>query len=269
MKTNFPKSLLFIFCLAYNLSFSQEINNNGYIEYEMLFPNVDKSHQELATLIFNDSISIFTYRKKGYAKKNISSSNKDDFNNISVVAKKEDEHGSIIHRNFNKKEIVFRLVTSKFYNAKIVNDSWIVFDWKIIEEFKTIGKYKCQKAIGKFRGRKYTAWFTEEIPLPYGPWKLFGLPGLIIESYDNKKEFVAKLKSVQFPKPIELSQFNKPFDGENMTIEEFAQFQKDIPKIAEKKIRSKMPRGTKAKFGSIKTNFIEKEFEWESENKKE
>jgi GLPGLI family protein len=57
-------------------------------------------------------------------------------------------------------------------------------DWKISEESDKISGYNCFKAIAQFRGRRWTVWFTPDIPLPYGPWKLQGLPGLIIKAED-------------------------------------------------------------------------------------
>ena len=50
--------------------------------------------------------------------------------------------------------------------------------------------YTCQKALGEFRGRKYIAWFTSDIPLSDGPWKFCGLPGLILAVQDTEAYFV-------------------------------------------------------------------------------
>ena len=77
----------------------------------------------------------------------------------------------------------------------IRNDSFIYQDtlnaqhWQIIDSAKTILGYECQKAACDFRGRRWTAWFSPDIPVNNGPWKLGGLPGLILEAYDVGKHY--------------------------------------------------------------------------------
>ena len=56
-------------------------------------------------------------------------------------------------------------------------------DWVIVEDStKTILDYQCVMATTDFHGRKWTVWFTPEIPMHDGPWKFCGLPGLIMEA---------------------------------------------------------------------------------------
>lgn len=62
--------------------------------------------------------------------------------------------------------------------------------WEIEDGTKIILGYECNKALTDFRGRRWTAWFTPDIPLQEGPWKLCGLPGLILEAYDVERDYV-------------------------------------------------------------------------------
>jgi len=72
-----------------------------------------------------------------------------------------------------------------------------IIDWKFEEGTKQIGKYTCKKARTTFAGRNYTAWYSEEIPLSEGPYKFRGLPGLILEMYDDRQEHYFSLLSLE------------------------------------------------------------------------
>ncbi len=58
-------------------------------------------------------------------------------------------------------------------------------EWKILPDKKTINTFQAQKATTNFAGRKWTAWFTSDLPLRDGPYKFSGLPGLIVQIYDQ------------------------------------------------------------------------------------
>ncbi|MES2372748.1 MAG: GLPGLI family protein [Bacteroidota bacterium] len=89
------------------------------------------------------------------------------------------------------------------YMAFAVNELFSVeekipaIDWKIGNETKEIHGLPCQKATGDYRGRNYEAWFCSQLAYNNGPWKLGGLPGLILEAYDTKKEVVFTFESFE------------------------------------------------------------------------
>jgi len=61
--------------------------------------------------------------------------------------------------------------------------------WEFVEGAMNICGYECKKAITTFRGRNYTAWYTPKIAISDGPWKFWGLPGLILKVTDDKNEY--------------------------------------------------------------------------------
>lgn len=53
-------------------------------------------------------------------------------------------------------------------------------NWEIGDSVKNVLGYECLMASTDYHGRQWTVWFTLDIPLQDGPWKLCGLPGLIL-----------------------------------------------------------------------------------------
>ena len=92
-------------------------------------------------------------------------------------------------------------------DAYIIDDALPVINWHISSDKANFDELHCQKATCHFKGRDYTAWFCPDLPVHVGPWKLNGLPGVIVEAYDSKKEVVFKFDRVEkavlgVPKPI-------------------------------------------------------------------
>ena len=79
----------------------------------------------------------------------------------------------------------------------IYEDELNTQQWEIRDSTKTILNYSCQMAVCNFRGREWTAWFTTDIPVSDGPWKLSGLPGLIMEAYDEGNQYVFTIVGLQ------------------------------------------------------------------------
>lgn len=87
-----------------------------------------------------------------------------------------------------KADLKYRLSTSAFF---VYPDSVPSLEWNFSdEETDSIMGYDCRKATVEFAGRNYTAWFTPEIPLPFGPYKFGGLPGLILKLEDSERQYI-------------------------------------------------------------------------------
>ncbi len=82
-----------------------------------------------------------------------------------------------------------------------------MFLWNIENEKTEYLGYSCNKATCNFRGRNWTAWFTDYIPIQEGPWKFCGLPGLILRIEDEKGAYIFNC--------IKIKQINKPIMSAN------------------------------------------------------
>jgi GLPGLI family protein len=70
------------------------------------------------------------------------------------------------------------------FGSFLVAEALPVIKWQVIGDTASFGGLHCQKATCHFKGRDYTAWFCPDLPVSLGPWKLTGLPGVIVDAYD-------------------------------------------------------------------------------------
>lgn len=104
----------------------------------------------------------------------------------------------------------FSAHTVKFYNKFGGEQAWYsepIEDmvWEVTSDStETILGYECFMAAADYHGRHWTAWFAPEIPISDGPWKLRGLPGLILKAVtDNGSSFTATgIETTTSPVPI-------------------------------------------------------------------
>lgn len=97
----------------------------------------------------------------------------------------------------------FLMTRSGRAKLKVLDERKMI--WKILPEKQKIGDFQTQKAETEMYGRKWTAWFTTEIPIQEGPYKFHGLPGLIvkIENQDSSHSFsLAGIKNL-IPEEVE------------------------------------------------------------------
>ncbi len=117
----------------------------------------------------------------------------------------------IFYQNAPKRYILNQ--KESMHQLYLVRDT-IQNDWTISYEKKVIGGFKCYKATKKCKcGQDIVAWFTPEIPVPFGPAGYAGAPGLILQVTFFKHTL--RLKKIKlFKKPISIT---PPDKGEPIT----------------------------------------------------
>lgn len=81
-------------------------------------------------------------------------------------------------------------------------------NWQTETGDTLICDFECHKARCSFRGRNWTAWYCKDIPIHEGPWKLIGLPGLILSACDDSGDFSFVCVGMYEPKGVKIRIIN-------------------------------------------------------------
>lgn len=231
------RTIFFIF-FAFYISVNAQTLTSLEVIYSQKYNLKNYNEEQYYVLNYDDNISNY---KQIYFEKKVGFSQEIEDNKTTVTINSNND-ALFFTTNFTKKNIIYNSVIAD--KTIIIEDTIIAFNWSILDEFKKIGNYNVQKAITKFRGRNYEAWFTNEIPVFYGPWKFNNLGGLILEVYDidYKIHILAKeIKTVTENKKTESEIKYKE-------IIKINNLESEILKIREAfldKINSKLPKGAK------------------------
>ena len=100
-----------------------------------------------------------------------------------------------IYKSYPEMKIQYmEKIANGFTPQNIAYNEDIKFNWNILSDKVKIGTYNTQKATTEFGGRKWTAWFSTDIPFQDGPYKFYGLPGLIVKIEDDGGNYSWELK---------------------------------------------------------------------------
>lgn len=202
----------FFYLLILSICFKANAQTERYIYKTVINPdtvNLVNTKVENTFLDVKDGQSIFISEQRILR------------DSLSDIVKKSEETSSVKKKKKEKSEFpklangqtlqstLFEYFITKDINAKNINlvenigPKQIYYtedrpmNWIIDNETSTYNGYKVQKARLEFGGRNWTAWFSEDINLSDGPYKFYGLPGLILkledEIGDYKFSFIKKI----------------------------------------------------------------------------
>lgn len=215
--------------LKAKITYRANLNTNSYLERlnkDTLMPTFRKEHwvkrakDAVPTnfhLMFNGKESLYkaeydlmTSKRLGLLMNQTASVGRQDFVYYTNIETKEK-----FYQSFLTKEILVDLSS---------------VNWKLTQEIKKIGNYTCYKAIADLDSQNIpqmkligpvVAWYTPEIPTPFGIQNFNGLPGLTLEliaEYDKGKIFYTATKIELNPE--EEIKIKKP-KGKNVSEQEY------------------------------------------------
>ena len=165
----------------YSFKFKNHHTDSQYIEDTRVVQIGDAIVKDYSDVIYHfDSLATVNFRKGLPTSSNT---------NVTLPCE--------IFNYYKKKEIKVKYRLLLNGGVLCYDDTYPTFDWKFSSETQVeVMGHLCGKANTNFAGRKYSVWYTMDIPLSYGPYKFYGLPGLILKVEESTGMYVWEAFSI-------------------------------------------------------------------------
>ncbi|WP_175622799.1 GLPGLI family protein [Chryseobacterium schmidteae] len=229
------KGSLFLLVFFFSLSTAQ--TNRFFYEVKFKEDSTQIEHQKVFMVLDVNPNETKYYDNTFLEKDSINKANHSQLinwtNQIPVTRKKN-----------SNKNINYIFIDNQLYSYPTED----LIQWKLSDKTKKYLHFNLQQATANFGGRKWTAWFTKEIPFSEGPYKFTGLPGLIVLLEDDHNQYsFALVKSKKLEKTYDTSNFlevrygNKPLPiSEKIYLKKSLEYYNDPLQ----EIRAEMKNGT-------------------------
>ncbi|WP_278352601.1 GLPGLI family protein [Chryseobacterium gleum] len=159
-----------------------------------------------------------------------------------------------------------------FFTSSVDTKEFFIYDkvpqpkWNIEEkETKTIAGYKCQKATADFRGSKIIAYFTKSLPYSAGPFKFYGLPGLILDvRVENKDYDIWKAESVSTDDQSKIVYKPQFLRKDKISFKEYVKAKEAHMNKIFAKVSDALPKNSKITVRTNQRFSVEQKYEWEN-----
>ncbi|MCH3881567.1 MULTISPECIES: GLPGLI family protein [Tenacibaculum] len=223
------KKTLLILCLITKMVYSQ----TGIVIYKAeSLKNYVKDNLKIKAISEEIDIMTFTLsysKKSSYFKKENNLPKDQRYSKLARILIRSDSDW--FQYSDGLKSIVNREVKDKVYQVQYKK----MINWVLKEDAKIIDGFTCYKAVRtelNKRTNKYVetiAWYTPDIPVPYGPLGNGGLPGLILQLIRPNLVSLTTKKITLNPKRIKKTP--KLINGELITSDELVKLMRDARKV--------------------------------------
>lgn len=209
------KYLILIFSLiSIDFYSQQKMDVENMAQYKLTFRDSKKKNEEprinTFVLLFNTKESFFKNTSL-YVKDSLEKSGK-----IRVTGDVQKDYETLgkyvpdLPFTIYKKENQITFANEITFAGEFKYSETVTFNWKISKETNIINGVKCIKATTTKWGRNWVAFYSPSHPMPFGPYKFYGLPGLIFKVADDKNDYVFELFKYKKRKVKNFELFNFP-----------------------------------------------------------